>query len=260
MFYSRPGLSIVLLIASLPLFLLPGCCKRQPYKPSPLIHLERHPTHYTQAQQGITLSIKNLSKAEAQTYFNERAGRLLRKRKPIYPLIVSVCNQSNKTFILDPKNITTDLVDPCKVASRLYAHTARRIVGTILLGTVGAAFSFLGAAYITIVGVLSAVPGVIKTGYALLGLSGFFVIGTPFISYQQGKESLTLNYSINEDLFKKTLIQPLIIQPGLTHTFFLFVHHKAYKKVFSISFIDQETMQSVCFDIDLAKGDQVCKN
>jgi hypothetical protein len=140
-------------------------------------------------------------------------------------------------------------VDPQIVANRLHSHTHRRVIGTLLLGATGATLSFFGAAYLTIIGAITATPTMIKVGYALLATSGVFVIGSPIISYQQGQYWSKYNEQITQDVLEKSLLGPLIINPGQTRTFFLFIHHSCRNIPFSIPFIDRETSKAISFDI-----------
>lgn len=201
----------------------------------------------------VTLGYKLLAKPEVNALFDGRGNRLLRKRKTIYSLFVSLDNQSDSTFILDPKNISIALTNPAIVSYRLHSHTHRRILGTLLLGATGAGISFFAAVYITIIGAIGSMPHLVKAGYAALGLTGFFALGTPFICYQQGSRSARANTFIDEDIASKSLNKPIAIPPGQTVQVLLFIHRKAFLPSFFITLIDQKTENPLGFEVNLKK-------
>ncbi len=240
----------VFIILAITVIMVPGCAKKSQYKPQSLSHLI--PPAQKDASS-LTVRTKVLTKAEAHTLFDGRAGRLLRKRKPIFPLLLTIENSSAQTYCLDPKQIPIKLVDPRIVANRLHSHTNRRVIGTLLLGAAGATASLFGAAYLTIIGAITGMPAVIKAGYATLGICGFFVIGSPIISYQQGSYWSSFNEQLTQDLLNKSLIKPLLIHPRQSYSLLLFIHSSCRNSRFPLVFIDRETSKTISFDIDLSQ-------
>lgn len=246
----------LLLIGTL-IILLPAC-KRPIYNPKNLSQIPVCLQHIN-AQNGITLQVKKLTKPEAQALFDGRGSRLLSKRKPIYPFYLSIENNSQNTVLLDPKNISQPLANFQVVAARLYSHTSRRILAPLLIGVVGTTASFFAAAYITILGAIAVMPAVVKAGYATLGLSGIFAIGSPTLSYYQGHHALAVNTAIDADLRQKMLSEPIQIKPGQSLKKLIFIPRRSYNPSFSIDLVDQAASQRLSFDIDLVEGERSCK-
>jgi hypothetical protein len=238
---------------------MPGC-KKPVYNQKNLSQIPVS-CEYTHMHNGITLQIKKLSKPEAQALFDGRGNRLLSKRKlkSIYPFYLSVENKSNSTLILDPKNISIPVASYQVIATRLYSHTSRRIVTPLLIGIVGTTASFFAAAYITILGAIAAMPAVIKAGYATLGISGFFAVGSPVLSYYQGHYALAVNEGIDRDLKNKMLYECVEINLGQSLNKLIFIPCKSYNSFLSIDLVEKTTGQRLSFDIELAEGEQPCK-
>ena len=237
--------------------LMPGC-KRPPYNPKSLQEIRLNNTSL-QTQDNVSVHCKLLTKQETHALFDGRGSRLLRKRKPIYPLYLYIENNSAKTLTLDPHNVGLKLIHPELVAQRLYAHTSRRIVVPLILGTVGAGITFLAAAYISIIGAIGSLPILIKSGYAGLGLSGLLAAGTPYICYQQGNQAIATNTLIYHDVMIKSLHKPMIIEPGASATTLLFVPHRGYHSYFILRLIDVTSSESLPYDITIEEGEQSCK-
>ena len=240
--------------------LLPGC-RKPTYTPQSFTHITPNPI-YRKNQESLTLHLHPLSRQEAYNLFDGRGLRLLHKRKQIFPFYLSIENNSTRSFILDPKNITQKLMSPQVVAQKLHSHTKRRIVTTVILGTIGAAVTFFGAVYLIILGTIGAVamPALIKAGYVSLGICGVFTLGTPLATYQQARHSVRVNKIIDADLSEKTLNSIITLQPGQTRTMLLFAHYKSYQSTFGLTLVDQETQKPLMFDIEIPKeGKRSCK-
>ena len=152
----------------------------QPITQNPFNEIRLTNSSY-QAKDNINVYCKLLTKKEGHRLFDGRGSRLLRKRKPIYPLYLSIENNSQRALILDPKAIGLKLINPELVAQRLYSHTSRRIVLPLILGSIGAVTTLYVAACISIIGAIGSIPAFIKAGYAGLGISGALAVGTPGI-------------------------------------------------------------------------------
>lgn len=246
-----------LLLIGILIICLPGCKKPnytlKDFSPRPTL------LECTNTQDGVTLQIKKLNKSEAQALFNGRGSRLLSKRKTIYPFLLSINNKSASSFILDPKNISIPLANYQTITSRIYSHTSRRIITPLLIGIVGTTVSFFAAAYITILGAIAVMPAVIKAGYATLGVSGFFAVGSPVLSYYQGNHALAVNEAIDRDLKNKMLHECIEINPGQSINSLIFIPSRSYNSSFTINLIEKATGQRLSFDIELAEGEQSCK-
>lgn len=238
------------------LLLLPGC-KQTAYNPKSL--QEIHLPHTSYLSDHVNVTCKLLNKSETHLLFDGRGSRLLHKRRPIYPLLLSINNNTPTPLILDPRTIGLKLINPELVAQRLYSHTSRRIVAPFLIGTLFAGATFYTAACISILGAVGGIPALIKTGYACLGFSGAVAIGTPIYSYQQGHCASQLNTSIYQDVMSKSLHEPVTIEPGATHTTLLFVPHRAYNTTFAIRLVDAGKNHVIGYEISVEEGELPCK-
>ena len=195
--------TIFLLPAICLLAVLPGC-KQPSYAPKSLYETQPNKS-LTSNKNGINLSVKQITKKEADQFFDGRGGRLVRKRKAICPIYIQIENNGKGAVILDPAHITLKILNPGVAASRLYSHTARRILTPLVLGTLVATVAFLGAAYLTILGAIGAIPAAVKAGYASLGLAGFLAIGSPALSYHQEQARAPLTNSSIKIFWKNRL-------------------------------------------------------
>ena len=236
------------------LIAIPGC-KQISYTPKSFKSISKNGLSLHEKNR-VTLEYKLLSKPEVNQLFDGRGNRLLRKRKTIYSIYVTLDNKSDTTFILDPKNISIPLTNPSIISYRLHSHTHRRIFGTLLIGATGAGISFFAAVYITIVGAITVMPQLVKAGYAALGLTGFFTLGTPYLSYKLGSNSARINTYIDQDITSKSLSKPIALLPGQATHVLLFVHRKVFKPSFFITLIDQKTENSLIFEVNLKKESQ----
>lgn len=242
----------LLAVASI-LFLTPAC-QKETYKSQ---SFNRFTTSSAQApEKKVEVSVRPLTQAETKSLFNGRGNRLLRKHKQIYPLFLTIKNYSDHAYIIDPKNINLPLAKPSLIASRLYSHTARRIVATMIIGTVGTAMTLFGGFYLIILGAIPAagMPALIKAGYVTLGLSGLIAVGTPTVGYQQGASAYTYNCSLEQDVMAHTLVEPLVIDAHHELSCLLFVSRRSYRTRFSITLVDQTQANPLSFDIEVPKG------
>lgn len=241
------------------IFLLPGC-KRSTYKPRSLEAI--CPTYKTtQIQNNVSLSISPLTKKESQQLFDNRGNRLLSKRKPLHPVLITIKNESSESYTFDPSSIEFKLSHPHKVARRMYGHTSRHIITPLVLGSLGATICFFGAAYLVILGTIQqvAMPALVKAGYTLLGISGLVAIGTPVISYRQGAQSYALNTKIDDDICSKTIIEPVEIKPGSSSNFLVFIENRNCPLEWDIKLTNQERSM-ITFHLCVQKGGGTCIN
>ena len=124
------------------ILLLPGC-KTPSYSLKPLQTAPSINTH-TQTKDNVTVSVKQLTPDETKNLFDGRASRLLNKRKSIYPIYISIRNDSDHAILLNPAQISLKLATPDMIAQRLYSHTARRIIAPLIIGMLGLGATFLG--------------------------------------------------------------------------------------------------------------------
>lgn len=241
------------------LLVLPGC-KRPQFTPKSLEEC-RPATVTGQTQEQVTIQIHPLTKQDLQALFGDRGTRILNKRRPIYPIYLSIENKSDRSYIFNPKKMSIQPMNPQLIAQKMHSHTGRRIIAPLLLGALGVSITFVGAAALTIFGAIPqvAMPGLIKAGYAALGACGLIAVSAPVISYKQGCHTSEVNSIIDADIADKTAsLEPILVKPGQSRTVLLFIHYKSYKPSCSLELIDAESQKPLVFDMAL-QGAQRCR-
>jgi hypothetical protein len=206
----------------------------------------------------VRLSVAKINKKNANALFDNRGSRLLRRKKSTTLLLATITNNRTTAIVLKEKNVTVALMNPTTIARKLYAHTHRRVICSATVGLASAAITFLAAAYISIIGAVGSIPALIKTGYGLLGASGLMVVIAPVAGYFQAKEALRVNEAIDQDVRTKILNDELIIAPGHTEKIILAIDYKSYLSHFTITLIEQESLQELPFQIDMNQGELQC--
>ncbi|GMU18837.1 MAG: hypothetical protein AMXMBFR12_00290 [Candidatus Babeliales bacterium] len=206
-----------------------------------------------QTKENVTVKIAPLSKQESQAFFDHRGHRLHSKRKPLRPVMVSIQNESDKTYTFDLKSMEIKLANPRSAARRMYGHTSRRIIAPLLLGSLGASICFFGAAYLVILGTIQqvAMPALVKAGYSLLGISGLIAVTAPATSYYQGSLSYAVNKQIDQDISQKTIHGPLSIAPRNNASFLIFCKNRSVPLKWNVILNEQETQQPLLFAVHL---------
>lgn len=241
------------------LLLIAPACKKDHYTPHYFHQLNKDTP--TNPGKKVELTVRPLTRTETKSLFDGHGNRLLRKNKPIYPLFLSIRNNTNHKYVIDRAHIGLTLASPQQVASRLYSHTARRVIGTIILGTVGTVATLFGGFYLIILGAIPAagMPALIKAGYVTLGLSGLIAVSAPTVSYQQGASTYSYNCQIEQDVMAHTLVDPVVIESEHEFSCLLFVSRRSYRTSFSITLVDQHGGNPLSFDIELPKGGIPCE-
>lgn len=244
------------LIASL--LVLPGC-KRSLYHPQSFSTLS---CSYSgqKTVNNVTVSVAPFSKKDSGQLFDQRGGRLHSKRKPLRPILMTIENQSDNTYIFNPKSLGIKLGNPRHAARRMYGHTSRRIIAPLLLGSLGATICFFGAAYLVILGTIHqvAMPALVKAGYSLLGISGIVAVSSPTISYYQGSHSYVANQKIDRDMNEKAIYQAIKIMPNSSESFLIFCQNRTTPTHWKIILNEQDANQNLIFDVEVQKGGMQC--
>lgn len=237
------------------ILLLPGC-KRPSYTPRSL-HTICPTQQASQIQNNVTLSVCPLSKKEAKQLFDARGDRLISKRKPIHPILITIKNESTQVYTFDPKTIDHKLSNPHKVARRMYGHTGRRIIAPLILGSIGATMCFFGAAYLVILGAIKQGSILVTAGYSMLGISGIVAVSAPVVSYQHGSHSYVVNNKIDRDIRSKTVAKPIEIGPAQTTSFLLFVEQRHCPSEWHFTLTDTQG-NALHYHICVQKGGAPC--
>ena len=198
-----------------------------------------------------TIETHVLSREQTSALYQARGRWLLRKACPIVPIQLKITNERDHEVIFDPKTITLNLLSWQEVACRLRLATCGRVISTTGLCVMITAGSFLGAAYITIIGATLSIPLLIKAGYGALAFSGLMISSTPFMGYHQAKKCSSFNKSLQRELQSSIPTAPLTISAGATYCGMLFVHKHRLPSQFSFILQDLTIDHPLEFEVNL---------
>jgi hypothetical protein len=236
------GYMLSFLIASL--LILPSC--KNPQK----AHLTMRPLaaliDYFDSVQGVTIRVKKLDKHDSGLLLGERSGRLFkrfRKRQPIWPIQISLTNDTNKLIALKASNISLKQVDYKRVASRLNNNSFTQIFGAIassvLVGGFLAMGSFLalstsGIVLLTTGSFSVTAPFAVLGSSALAAIPAMLLVGTPTLSTIRGVQTAKHNRIVRQEIKKYSLKGQVVIEPHTTIDMVIFVSRSDYKPEFTI--------------------------
>ena len=246
------------------LTLVPGCKKKSSLNPylRPLTSY----IDYQSTKQGITLRAKFLSARDCIPFLGNNAHRLFkrhRRRPAIFPIQLSITNNTNKLAALEPKDIDLRLTDYHNVAERLHRNSFIQAFGGIAAGLLITATLAFGSIFaLSASGMLLVIIGSIKAlapiaifgGSALLITPVFLVIGTPVVSTIKGVKTARHNRRIKNDIKEHSLKHALVVEPGETIDTLIFVQKNHYKDQFFVTFVNPEnTEDRIPFHVRLQK-------
>jgi hypothetical protein len=219
------------LTAAIALATLPGCVV-QSYKPKELHHIKKANIDYEQTVGNVTLRIKKFTETDCIEQFGSRCKRLMSGPQAVYPLQISITNDSSINLQLSKDDLSVKIVPPSVVASRI-KNGVTPVVITALAGLSGAALSCCGLYHscLNLAGGLMkfAVPysGAWTTLFFISALGiPTFVIGTPLLIGAQIVENRHVNKKIARDLATKTLNDTLEIPAHTTTSTLIFTRKK----------------------------------
>lgn len=199
----------------------------------------------------ILVESQCLTISQTCALFQGRGRLLLKKWCPIIPIKMTITNNRANPILFDPNSITLKLVDWSIVACRLRLATCCRVLSTTALCILVTAGSFLGAAYITIIGATLSMPLLIKAGYGALAFSGLMISTTPFMGYHQAKKCSQVNEALKHELQTNTPITPITIQPNSSKTVLMFVYKHQLTHQFSFILSESTIADPFEFEVNL---------
>ncbi|EKD48907.1 MAG: hypothetical protein ACD_64C00072G0002 [uncultured bacterium] len=265
-YFSQRMLPIVLCVT----IFLPSC--KSPEKQ----HLMMRPLaaliDYFNSAQGITLRVKKLDKHDSGLLLGERSARLFkrfRKRQPIWPIQISLTNDSNKLISLKASDIDLKQVDYKQVASRLNNNSFTQIFGSIasslLLGGLLAVGSFIalsasGILLLTTGSLSITAPFAVIGSSALAAIPALLVVGTPVISTVRGIQTAKHNTMVRREIKNYSLKEQLIVEPYKTVDIVIFVSKSDYKSHFTIDVSHPEKAEEkVRFNVRIPESPYIVK-
>lgn len=241
--------SILFLI---PLFLLlPGCGPQ--YKSKSLASLSQNTAHYQETKDEITVQARLLNKKEINYIFSNKASRLLNGKSPIYPIEITITNNSKNVITCNPEDTDLAYAKPQEVVRRLQENTTRNTafiaaasVGILALCTIG----------IGIVGLTLALSG-ISAGITGLGigiaLCGGLLFLTPTASIFYKKSSVNFNKEVSRDISDKTISHIASLNPKEKLSFILFADGRLFKPSFLMNIDNQKNKTSFIVKLHQSK-------
>ncbi len=207
---------------------------------------------YYDSAQGVTLRVKKLDTHDCESLFGKRSQRLFkkfRKRQPVWPIQLSITNDTNKLISLKPSDITLPQVNYKQVASRLQKNSFTQVFGTIasslLIGGFLAIGSFLA---LSASGIMLLATGSfsITAPFAGIGISAlaaiptFLILGTPILSTVRGMQTAQNNQMITRDIKNYSLKNQLVVEARTTVDIVIFVSKFQYKPQFTVNVSNPE--------------------
>lgn len=256
------GKKLITTILLAVLTLLPSCAKKLP-KSLRLRPLTSYLDHQS-TNQGITLRVKQLSAKDCEHFLGSSAHRLFKRhhqRQPIYPIQLSITNNTHELTSLKSENISLRLTDTKRVIRRLQKNSAAQVFGSIAAGFLATALIAAGSVFaLSASGVVLLIAGSMQAlaplaflgGSALVVAPVFLLIGTPIASTVKGIESSRQNQILQQEIKISALKENLLIDPHQTVDTLIFIEKKNYKQKFSITFADPDhNQQKVTFLVHL---------
>lgn len=242
---SRNGVISYLLILCIGIG-LPGCTRKltRPLRMRPLTSY----LDYQSTYENITLRVKQLSPRDCEHFLGAAAHRLFKRRHmhpPIYPLQLSITNNSAEQILLKPEDISLRLVDTRRVIKRLQTSSVAQVFGSVAAGLLVTALLTAGSVFaLSASGVLMLVAGSMQAiaPFAILGGSAFIVapvfllVGTPIASTMKGVEATRQNRILQHEIRTNALKTAITIDAYQTVDTLIFVEKKHYTETFTVTF------------------------
>lgn len=234
----------ILPILVLAVTFLPNC--KNPHKAQLMMRPLAALIDYFDSAQGVTIRVKKLDRHDSGLLLGERSARLFkrfRKRQPIWPIQISLTNDTNKLISLKPSDISLKQVDYKRVASRLNNNSFTQIFGSIasslLVGGFLAMGSFLALSASGIVllatGSLSiTAPFAVIGSSALAAIPALLIVGTPVLSTVRGVQTAKHNKMVTREIKNYSLKTQLVVEPHKTVDMVIFISKSDYKPRFTI--------------------------
>ncbi len=254
-------------ILILMLAVLPGC--KDPSKGRlgmrPLTSL----VDYEASQEGVTLRVKKLDAHDCETILGKPSQRLFkkfRKRQPIWPLQISLTNNTNKLVAMKPSDISLEQLSYKSVSSRLHKNSFTQVFGTIasslLIGGLLALGSVLtlsasGILLLTTGSFSITAPIAIIGSSALAAIPTLLIIGTPILSTVRGVQTAQNNRVMKQDIKSYALKEQVVVPPYQTADMLIFVSKQNYEPLFSVKVTNPENAEEkITFNVAIPSSPQ----
>ncbi len=241
---------------------LPGC--KNPEKGRLCIRPLTALIDYYDSAQEVTLRVKKLDAHDCESLFGKRSQRLfkkIRKRQPIWPIQLSITNDTNKLISLKPSDISLPQMNYKQVASRLKKNSFTQVFGTIasslLIGGFLALGSFLALSASGIILLATGsfsitAPFAVVGSSALIAIPTFLILGTPILSTVRGVQTSQANQIITRDIKNYSLKNQIVVEPYTTTDMVIFVSKPQYKSQFTVNVSNPEqAKEKITFQVTI---------
>ncbi len=210
---------------------------------------------YQDYKGGVTLRVKKLDQHDCETILGKPSHLLFkkfRKRQPIWPLQISLTNNTNKLLAMKPSDISLSQLSYKAVSSRLHKNSFTQVFGTIasslLIGgflAIGSllALSASGILLLTTGSFSIMAPIAVIGSSALAAIPTFLLIGTPILSTVRGVQTAQNNKVMKQDIKSYALKEQVVVQPYQTADMLIFVSKPNYKPFFQVKIINPENAE-----------------
>jgi hypothetical protein len=218
---------------------------------------------YKNTTSKVSLELKKLNPQEANELFDGRGHYLFKryKRLPIiYPLHVTIQNQSNTSLVLRPHGIGLKRASNDLVIRKLKFDRSLRTVSAGFIGT------WLGI-QILVGGLMALLCPIAGPEIALLSVAGLAVtigsgsglfIATPAAMYLQNTRSAQANKIIEQDIEQKSFANQLVIEPNQTKDAMIFAHADYFKNEFPLVLFNQKNRkETIIFNVHLTSNHEI---
>lgn len=201
---------------------------------------------FEESKNEVMLRVKKLSAHDCDPILGPRSQRLfkkIRKRQPIWPIQISISNNSNKLISVKNGDISLKQQSYRSVAARLRKSSFTQVFGTIAsslliggflaLGSI-LALSASGILLLTTGSLSITAPVAVIGSSALAAIPTFLLIGTPVLSTVRGIETSKGNKVIKQDIKNYALKDLIVIEPQQTADMLIFVAKPDFKEEFEV--------------------------
>lgn len=229
---------------------LPACGPL--YKKRSLSYLQESPADFKENKNGLSLSVKKLNKRQMSSLFDGQ-GKYFSKIGT-QPLYLKITNDSNKTFLLDSKDISLEPSNPQMIKMAL-AKGYLPVAGSFSKAMIPVAGSLLFLGFHNFIHdpaiTILTFPILVVSCAIVVCCTPFFLGYACYSSYQTNNQINEFNETLVEDISEKTIPDSFKIPADTTHDFLFFADATQFKNTFSVTFTEKVTQQPLTFNVTL---------
>jgi len=250
------------------LLFVSGCAKKSNYKPHSLPSLkESVHVDYQETKEQVTVRAKKFTHNDCDTFFGDRASKILSGKRPLQPIQLCIENSSKVAVLLFDENINLRLVPTQMVAGRL---TPYRFATSAIWSGVG----LFGLSVITLPWLFPAafplfchILGAFGTILSVNGAVFFFLsaplilVATPFIFIADNALFRSCPKELKNCIHKTEKGKAVVIHPDGIIDMLIFVHCDQFKPTFDVTLLNEnDQTKKQTFTVHLPAQDITAPN